>query len=126
MSTAETTDIRAVAGEPIPAWADRELLLERRLDTALAELAEARADREAECTGRALLAALARGLARERHQALARADAAEGQLARLAPIVAANLRRMAAIRDVVEFAPPAARPRTTAWDRLLARLGGGR
>ena len=38
MSTTETTDRRAVAGEPIPAWADRELLLERRLDTALAEL----------------------------------------------------------------------------------------
>ena len=42
MSTAETTDRRLVAGEPIPAWADRELLLERRLDVALGELAAAR------------------------------------------------------------------------------------
>ena len=44
MSTTETTDRRAVAGEPIPPWADRELRLERRLDVALAELTEARAD----------------------------------------------------------------------------------
>lgn len=74
MSTTETTDRRAVAGEPIPAWADRELRLERRLDVALAELAQARE------TCRMLSEGLDR-MAAQRDRARARGDRAEAALA---------------------------------------------